>query len=235
MSHFYQTDNFLSSIQEIKLILNLINDQNHAARAAILKSSVVLMVGKFQVFIEDLLSDIKYKIEKEELTIKNSDFLNLISLRLLVDEMNLNKKLENKKKYNLTLLEEIGDDIKSLSVHCTNTSQCHPSVKFKTKFRLGHTGVKELKKIFEQFEGIENIFADSAIDIDKMNSLLHARHNVAHQDDATNLTENMIFEYIEYISATANCIDKYISSLIVKLDNTPVESVMNEPDEACDS
>lgn len=216
MAYFNQTDEFLSSLQEISIILNLINENNHEARPAILKASVVLLVGKFQVYIEDLLSDIKYKIEKEEMKIKGSYFLNLTSLRLMIDQMSLTKKLENRKNYNHNLLQEISSDIESLTLSCAKTNQCHPTINFTTKFKLGHTGVNELKKLFEQFEGNENIFACSAEGINKMNSLLHARHNVAHQDNASNLTEKMILEYIEYISAIASCIDKYVSSLVIE-------------------
>lgn len=216
MSKFEQTNQLIESLSEVDCLLSLINSEDQFARAALLKSSMVLMVAKFQVFVEGLLSELKFKIRTNLVNFKCTDFLKLNSLRIISEELNLNKKLENRERYNNSFLNEMNVNFITLALHCDEINFKQEIVMFRDKFKLGKTGVGELLELLQQFEGNKNIFSDCEIDIDKFNSLLFVRHNIVHQDTVVNLTEPLITEYKELIISVSNYIDDYLYSFIIE-------------------
>ncbi|MBE0451506.1 MAG: hypothetical protein IBX70_11770 [Clostridia bacterium] len=223
MNYFDQTNSLISSLGEIDLLINLIisnettsieDNTNDNMRSILLKSSIVILVSKFQVFIEDLLKDIKYKINNSNVDFRCSDYLRVLSLKKQVEALNLNKKLENPTTYNVDLITNLSSGINILHNHCDSEKFMQENICFNTSYKLGKTGVNELKELFKQFEGKNDIFENSTVDINIMNAILNTRHTIVHKDSITGITKEQVISYKTYIIELSKFIDAYLFSFI---------------------
>lgn len=146
-----------------------------------MKAAIVLLVSKFQVFIEKVLDEWVEMIRKA--SVKYSDiplYCRINSIRILLDDDGCRNKLKRKENYNRALFKEVCEYGIKLGKHIENVAVVSSDFYFHTKFPLGKTGSKELTLLLEQIEG-KDIF-DGEIDIGKLDSLLNIRHNIVHQD-----------------------------------------------------
>jgi type III secretory pathway component EscR len=91
---------------------------NSENRTLFLKLSIVLMVTRFQVYIESILNEFKNKMIDMNLSLdKVPEFMKLNSLRLITSKIILSKKLNNLDAYDSQKYDQIHKHIKILKRH----------------------------------------------------------------------------------------------------------------------
>lgn len=212
---FEATRDFFISLREISTLHSLaaMGDDN---RMLFLKLSVVSLVTKFQVYVEKVLKEVLFRIVKQRRPNRDLPIhIRLNSIRLFASENNLPKTLENVDAYGITKQLEVNQHVNVLLMHCDENAPICNEYCLNTKFPLGKTGANELLDLFKQFEGNRNIFQANGVDIEKLNALLHIRHNIIHQDaNPAPLTEVRVKEDIKYLRDVVLCIDKYLGKFI---------------------
>ena len=93
----------------------------------------------------------------------------LNSIKIISNEYDLSKKLNNQEAYSKELHTKIYNHISYVNKHYSS-EKLGEKFALKTNFPLGKTGREDLIKLFEQFEG-KNIFQIKKIDIDKLDSI----------------------------------------------------------------
>lgn len=224
MSLNYDASNvFSSSLENIDTLICYAKEEdknnNENNRKLFLKLSIVLMITKFQVFIETILEEFLFKIRHSEFCYdKLSSFARLNSLKIYIDKNHLNNNLNNPSKYNDKLLETITRNIHSMKKHCDCSESILEEFEINTKFPLGKTGTTELIDLFKQLDG-RNIF-ENKIDLKTLDSLLNLRHNIIHQDATPALTETVVTEHQLYVKQVCQTIDEYLNGYLLDSNKT---------------
>jgi len=213
---FEATRDYFISLRDISTLSGLAakGDEN---RMLFLKLSVVSLVTKFQVYVEKVLKEALFRIVKGRKPNRDLPLhIRLNSIRIFAAENNLPKKLENQDDYGATKQLEVNQHVSVLLKHCDDHAPICDEYCLNTKFPLGKTGMNELLDLFKQFEGNRNIFQANGVDIEKLNALLHIRHNIIHQDaNPAPLTEVKVKEDIKYLRDVVLSIDKYLGKFCV--------------------
>lgn len=213
--YFDASKGFLESISDIDILINLAEaersqDQENK-RILFIKLSVILLVTKFQVFIEDILEEFQEQINGVPISFnKIPIYLKLNSLKLKVTKYALHENLKHRQKYDPGYALEIKREVEVLSAHFRDTPT-NKELEITCKFSLGKTGANELKKLFYQIDDVD-IFNVCNVDINTFNSLFSIRNLVVHQDDPPGITEHTIKEYRDYLVHFSENIDDYLSS-----------------------
>jgi len=188
-------------------------DEFDNTRKLFLKLSIVLIVTRLQVFVEGVLKEFGQYLFDCSLNYSNlSVFAKLTSMRILLSELSLDKKLQNPESYNEARYMEIKGALDHLQSHFESEVKGR-NLNFKGLFPLGKTGSGELIELFKQFEGI-NIFDNTEIDIEVLNSLLLTRHLIIHHDISKELTEKVVCDYREYIEKLSDFIENYLEGIV---------------------
>jgi hypothetical protein len=219
-SNFEATADFFSSIKSIDILVMFAENEselNHEEnRTLFLKLAVVSTVTKLQVYIEKLLDEFLYKLRLVKK--KNKDLplhARLVSLKLFSAQNSLLNKLENPTTYSEQKLNDIRHHILDLNELCDDKKDIGPAFLLKTKFPLGKNGLNELKELFGQIEGNDNIFSTAPFDIEELNAVLNIRHNIVHQDQNPQLTELKVNEYKEFVQKIAVFVDSYLAQFLL--------------------
>lgn len=212
--HFDETETFIKSIDDIKLIVPLIDNGDKPISITLLKLSIVGLVTKFQVYIENILAGFLYKLQHNN--IKSSKLNSYIKLNSIF--IQLNKENDDLKKFRtyhdnlLDMEDKIIDELKKFS-YLNNDTIIDDSFCFNIKFPIGKTGTKELSKLLKQFDGDDNPlshdFSGISIDKNKIDSMLGIRNSIVHQD-IYNGTKQDLEEMIKTCSDIGKYIDEYI-------------------------
>jgi hypothetical protein len=188
------------------------NDNN---RNLFLKLGVVLLVTRFQVYIENVLEEFNYKI-------KNSNqannllpiHLRLTAIKILSESKSIQKELENPTTYNIAKLQRIQTLSTSLHNFCVDENMINADFIIDTNFPLGKQGLGEVKALFKQIDG-KDIFENVKFDINKLNEILNRRHNIIHEDANMQLTEVKLREYRDFLSKVVRHIDRYLGRYLI--------------------
>lgn len=212
--HFDETETFIKSLDDIKSVVSLIEDSDKRVNSTLLKLSVVGLVTKFQVYIENVLESFLYKLQHGN--IKSSKLNSYIKLNSIF--IQLNKENDDLKKFRtyydnlLDMEDKIIDELKKFG-YLHNDIIIDDSFSFNIKFPIGKTGTKELSKLLKQFDGDDNPLAHdfSGINIDKnkIDSMLGIRNSIVHQD-IYNGTKQDIEDMIQTCFDIGKYIDEYI-------------------------
>ena len=212
--NFEATDSFYDTIGEVlflkdKAIEASHNDQDNI-RMLYLKLSVVNSVIKFQVFIESILKEYKYKVT--QMSVRNRELpihLRLNWLKIALEDKKLLSCLNDPTTYSETKLTEVRQLLYSkYSISHDNRSMTS-NLEFNIKFPMGKQGLKQLKKLFKQING-EDVFVNFSSDENRINEILNMRHNIVHDDtNPTTLSEAKIVEYVDFFKGLVEEIDEY--------------------------
>jgi hypothetical protein len=216
--NFTATDDYIKAQRNVIILRQLAEEQilkgNESKRNLFLKLSVVLLVTRFQVYIESILNEFDYKLKQTNKLNKDIPLhYRLNSLRLESQKNKIYKSLENPSNYDTNKLNEIASYVILLNSWCDENQNVHASLKFETKFPLGSTGLGELKKLLKQVDG-KDMFARVKFDIEKLNEILSRRHDIIHQDKNQQITEHTIKEYKSFLEKVVKHIDKYLNRII---------------------
>jgi hypothetical protein len=215
---FTATEDYFISQKSITILVKFARDQdkkgNQNNRSLFLKLSIVTLVTKFQVYVENVLKEFDYKLKQTHKLNKEIPLhYRLNSFKLETMEKPIHIRLENPTEYDTAKFKEISSLISLLGDWCNENNQIHPDLKFETKFPLGATGLKELKKLFKQIDG-NDIFAKTKFDIEKLNEILRRRHDIIHEDKNQQITELTVVSYKKFMEKVVKHIDRYLNRII---------------------
>jgi hypothetical protein len=215
---FVATNDYVNSEQKIKTLIKFAfqeerkgNDDN---RVLFLKLGVVLLVTRFQVYVERVLEEFNYELQQaNKLNVDLPLHLRLYSIKLHSEKKPIQSELKDPTSFNIRKLQSVKTMISLLGDFCNDAITIHPELKIETKFPMGKQGLNELKGLFKQIEG-KDIFESARFDINKLNEILNRRHNIIHEDANDQLTELKVKEYKDFIARVVKHIDRYLNKVI---------------------
>lgn len=225
--NFESIEKFNNSLKEIKFLIGKIKDSefNVFEGNIYLKSALLLLVGKFEIFLEESIQDFIQNInnlnlsnEKIPQVLKVNHISNLMTEKKIIDKMN------NDCKY-----DDICQDFTELTE--LFVPQNSFLIKISIKFNYGKHGSKEIEKLFRRI-GIIGIFdeieifdyKDSYLDgtektkiefKETIDGVTNIRNNILHQDANISTTSLDLSAYCKYFEQFSF---KLIGKLEEKLD-----------------
>jgi len=204
---FEATQDFFDSATEINTLIKL-SESADGNEALFLKLSLVCIVTKFQVYVESVLEEYLYLLKNSETKSRNiSTHMKMNSLRISISENNALTGLQSHKNFTDEKRDSILNYLDSIKYFYVDDIKIDNSFKFNTKFPLGKTGKDELCKLLWQIDGNINPFNN--IDINKLDSLLLARHLVVHRD-RFNRTFTDVENDFDFCKSLVKYIDDYL-------------------------
>lgn len=215
---FTATDDYINSEKKIKTLIKFATSEekkgNDENRVLFLKLGVVLLVTRFQVYVEKVLEEFSYElIQANKLNSALPLHLRLYSIKIHSEKKSIQNELKDPNGFNIRKFESLKTLVNLLNNFCDDSQAIHPELKIETKFPLGKQGLNELKSLFKQLEG-KDIFENAKFDINKLNEILNRRHNIIHEDANDQLTELKVKEYKVFVALVVKHIDSYLKKLL---------------------
>lgn len=220
-------EKFYTSIQEITFLNQKIG--NNSGDKALFKSIVLLLSAKLEKYVKDSAQEYVQKLLKLNLT--KNDIPWELFVEIIKNEVNtINKvKIENyltKETYKerSRVLSLIWDDKKILkSLKCAEFS-----------ISISNNGTNEFERVYKKigFPNIINELEDYVLNDDvldsicsltsysikeKINSIIHMRNNIIHDDATPQITPSDIKLYIEVVKSFVDQIDSKLGNTIESL------------------
>lgn len=202
------TVDFIDGIHEVEILLKYAQEYPED-QVLFLKMAIISLVTKFQVFVEGVLREYKYKLKGKPSSIL-SIYTKLNSVRIAMKESYLNK-LDNHRNYDIECKRKI-DDALGVFTYLKEETPIGSDFFMEEKFPLGKTGRKELVNLLRQVRGETDPFAGFNTEnrqFDTLDSILQKRHLVIHQD-RFNGSKNDIEKDILFIKQLSEYIDSYL-------------------------
>ena len=223
--NFDSLENFEKSLEEIDFLIKKVQKETEKELYQdniYLKSALLLLVSKFEAFLENSILDYNSEINNLKLTNdKIPTALKINHVSNFFDEKKITEKMKHKHKYN-EVCEELGELSKLFA-----TSNNFSSIKISNKFNYGKHGGDEVEKLFEKI-GLDEIFNKITIFNDvktmdtmdnesekqkvdfkgEINSITLIRNNILHQD-----TDRMSFT-IKELTGYRNHFKQFSAQLI---------------------
>lgn len=233
VSTFICQDEFIAALKEVEILISVAEaHQKKPIEYSIFnKACLLFLVAKFEVFLEEAVTEYIFKLEKMKLpTTHIPEIIKLHSAKHLINEQFLSS-LENRKPSAIARLKEL-----SL---LWNTSHILETIKIDSSFDYGKHGQNAISKLFARI-GIDDIFKEcviyetqeslsedtmTSLPIDvatDVNSMTGIRNNILHTDATPNLTHWQILEYTKHLILFAN---KLVTVLDASLSNLRIERV----------
>lgn len=204
------TSEFHASIAEVETLLTLAS-QDDDNRTLFLKLSVVSLVTKFQVFVEKILEDFRYKLNDKP-SGKLPTHMKMNSLRIGLTKNNVLMGLDKHKNYTEEKKANVVRYLKSISYILDDNVKINDDLCFNTKFPLGKTGHKELVDLMSQIDGNKEPFEGFGKEkFEKLDSVLMTRHAIIHQDRFSG-TEQTVKENLDFMKELVIYIDGYLNA-----------------------
>ncbi|MXO05733.1 HEPN domain-containing protein [Flavobacterium sp. HBTb2-11-1] len=217
MNNFESVNDFREALKEIHILIeNAISsiDDNLQYRT-FNKSSIVLLCGKFESFLECFLDEFGYYILNNFSNKKLESYIKNHLIDVLIKELEIKKNNNEKRE------EVLMKFVKILGVEEVLCNEFN----LDTKFSYGKHGQSEVTKLLKKF-GF-NEFANSEenkIFYEKFNSLNNIRNNILHQDSTPSLTHQDVISYQNIIiNFVENLSDESIK-IIQEMNNNGIES-----------
>ena len=223
MSYQYEaTTDFFSSITEVDTLIELA-EQDNSNRSLFLKLAVVSLVTKFQVFVETILEEFRYRLNNKP-SRALSTYLLMNSLRLSLSENNALIGITKHHNYSDDKKDKIISYLNSISYFSDNNQPINDDFNFYTKFPLGKTGKNELVNLLKQIDGNDKPFESFGEDeFGKLDSLLQTRHLIIHRDRFYG-TDGSIKENSSFVKKLVEYIDDYLSDRISEIEERAVQT-----------
>lgn len=242
----YEFDSFLeftNGLKEVK-VLTLSAQENEDETLKYLtfnKSAILLLMAKFESFIEHTIEEYVEIINNMNICMSNLPEVLKINHSLYAIEKNKDiLEHKHKTKEQIKLFEDLGK--------VWNSNKIIKKFSINTKFSYGKHGEKDLIKIFQNL-GIEDIFKcikiyeksaslveDKCYEIDfksKFNSLVNLRNNITHEDATPTLTNLDLNNYERYLESFSNELIKFLNKNLINLKlkceaNEIIKNTQNE-------
>lgn len=208
MEDFQARKDFLDSLKEVDCLLELArkSEESHPVHSALLKSSILLLASKLESFIEAVVEECRYYIERCHLDARVlPPALVAAVLKTTVDDA-LTIKIRSG---NLSSLEGLKCLLPFLS------GAMVPALPIEVGFSYGKHGEVEFRKIFKRL-GIDNVF-DAAEEVSgevdfsvavraDINSLTAIRNNIIHNDASPSFTVEQVDGFVNKMKALSSSI-----------------------------
>ncbi|WDF65048.1 HEPN domain-containing protein [Flavobacterium sp. KACC 22763] len=217
MNNFESVNDFREALKEIHILIeNAISsiDDNLQYRT-FNKSSIVLLCGKFESFLECFLDEFGYYILNNFSNKKLESYIKNHLIDVLIKELEIKKNNNEKRE------EVLMKFVKILGVEEVLCNEFN----LDTKFSYGKHGQSEVTKLLKKF-GF-NEFADSEenkIFYEKFNSLNNIRNNILHQDSTPSLTHQDVISYQNIIINFVENLSNESIKIIQEMNNNGIES-----------
>lgn len=185
----------------------------------------MLVLGKFESFIESVAEEYIYK-------------LNCLDLRpeQIPDRIRYHHTIRALKELDLNQYRHRESDFKNAFKEIAKIwtgSESLKTIEIETKFSFGKHGEKELAKLFERIgiaeifnvipitEEIETVSADKPVvrQVDFrgiFNTVCHYRNNILHEDASPSLNTDEITQFQKYFEQFAVKLDSYLTGMLPK-------------------
>ncbi|CAH0334561.1 hypothetical protein FVB9288_00149 [Flavobacterium sp. CECT 9288] len=212
MDNFESVNDFKEAIKEIHILIenaNLSISDNLKYRT-FNKSSIVLLCGKFESFIECFLEEFGYYILNNFSNKQLEAYIKEHLIDILI------KDLDNKKN-NPTKRGEIL--MKFVKILGNDEVLCN-EFEINSKFSYGKHGQSEVTKLLKKF-GFNEFAAseENKIFYQKFNSLNNIRNNILHQDSTPTLTHQDVENYLVILETFIENIHKEGVRIISNMKN----------------
>jgi hypothetical protein len=221
--HLEATEDFFKSLDSVDTLIEFArceeNEGRQQNRDLFLNLGVVNLVTKFQVVVESSLQELLEKIQQSMKTYQELPVelrLNALKYRFESSKI-LPNKLAHPQKYNQQVLQQVAKEFELFHRLCLDSAKIDREFQFDTQFPMGKQGFNELKKLYQQFQGKDNIFATSSLDMNKLNEILNRRHLIVHEDRIQPLTILQMKEYKVFLEELIRYLDKYLGEFFLAL------------------
>lgn len=221
MDNFESVNDFNEAIKEIHILIenaNLSISDNLKYRT-FNKSSIVLLCGKFESFIEGFLEEFGFYILNNFSNKQLETYIKEHLIDVLI------KDLDNKKNNPIKRGEVLMKFVKILG----NDEVLCNEFEINSKFSYGKHGQSEVIKLLKKF-GF-NEFANSdenKIFYEKFNSLNNIRNNILHQDSTPSLTHQDVEKYLAVLEMFIENIHKEAIKIISEMKNNYIQQPFGE-------
>jgi hypothetical protein len=222
---FESLDDFSVALNQVKVLIDLANvhEKDNEKYATLIKSAVLLLVSKFESFLESIVDDYIFKINSNS---ENNDQLPL-ELKIHATSQLLNDSLLNQLRKGNKNTKKTLSTISSI----WNEQKRQGDIIIDNKFNFGKHGEKAIKDLFNRI-GFANIFdhlaikcqnesmieEETSIDmIGEINSIIGIRNNIIHQDATPELTHYRIIEVQNSLLMFANELNRFLINEITKI------------------
>ncbi len=214
--HYDATSDFHTSITEVETLLTLAASDD-ANRTLFLKLSMVSLVTKFQVFVENILVEFRYQLNGIQ-SGKLPTHLKMNSLRISLEKAHTLTGLDKHRNYTEGKKENIVKYLNSISYISDDAVVIDDTLNFNTKYPLGKTGRKELVDLITQIDGDKEPFTAFGNEkFEKLDSILLTRHAIIHQD-RFNGTDQTVRESLDFLKELADYLDGYLQSKVTNMN-----------------
>lgn len=229
MRHYLESDkDFEVALREVSVLYSVARKSqgNHLEYKTYNKSALLLLIAKFEHCLENMIQDYinninKFNLEAQFIPIgikRSHTLFKLKNYQALVNQSSKEFK---------RLFEDIG--------FLWISQKHYNDLKVDTKFSFGRHGEEELEKLLKKI-GFDNIFLKikvhkKVMDVSVtkgfrrekidfkgiLNSIIHQRHNIIHEDATPNLTHEDIYKYQVYITQFIKKLSKLLQRNLEKL------------------
>jgi hypothetical protein len=226
---FDETRVFIDGFREIDELLSLSDlrehDGDNEASKLLIRMALVLLVSKYQVYIEAIMSKVKFLINNSKLKYRDlPKHLKLMSMRCFLSDntRSVPKKIHSLHWNSNTIGEMFAEGKEyydTVYKHTLSVRKVSDGIFLESSFPMGRTGTGELIDLFKQFnEG--NAF-DGKIDLGTLNSMLQIRHSIIHKGiEPSSLTKAMILSYKKYSETFSDFVDGYLDNYLTSIGIT---------------
>jgi len=198
---------FDSSLLEIDVLLEYAKrNTNEVNRYQMfIKSSIVLLMTKFEVFIENFLDEHSERARRGHDSITYPQVLKYYLSNNAASQILETKKNNQKKK--------IIDELKVLFSDSPESLNAIKIIKPDVKFNYGKHGQREIERLFG-INGLKSFIEQEKIQslLEDINSCINIRNNIIHQDAAPSITHGDVARYKNSISMFKSELEKEIES-----------------------
>jgi hypothetical protein len=243
IGNFDSFEEFKIALDEVNVLITQAGEyiQDQLKYSVFNKSAVILLMAKFESYLENVVDEFCFRLSGLKLKAKNiplsirfqasrdiitGDFLEDLERDRTTD----NEKLQRKLKKKLQELSSIWDD------------ECLPvKIEISNKFDYGKHGEKEIRRFFKRI-GIDDVFNKFLIDkkvdgIDgeesytisaasDINSLTFYRNAIIHSDSNLNITHDQIKAYKDNLYYFADKIDNKLYEWLKEIEESKERGII---------
>lgn len=223
---FDATTEFETSLEEIRLLLNLAieKQKNSSLYDTILKSCVVLIASKIEVYVETVFEEFIYGLNEKELPSnkipKELKFYHTVEKFPEVEILKNHNKIDKNCNIFLSMAKVWSNDADFVKIEINS------------KFNYGKHGEKEIVNLFKKIginnildgmiieTNIEDVYADETETIiakDKINELIGIRNNILHTSANPAITDLNVKNYINLCKSFCEKIDNILQDRLLSI------------------
>jgi hypothetical protein len=219
---------FEATLREVDILLDTAeaNEANETLYAALNKSAILLLTGKFEYFAEHLAEEYIFSVNNLK---ANADRIpDVLRLSHSLYALRVMEQFRDKRKKELAIsvfvqlgkLWATSDRFEKLDVDCKFSYGKHGQVELRKLF--GQIGIEDIFEIVKVREPDETLLAETEEkEVDfagEFNSVTYLRNNILHQDASPQLTVKEIRRFVNLCRAFSSQLVRILVELLNDLE-----------------